>query len=104
MWEFPLLFCVVLHLCLPSAYFHPANETCTLQRSDLFPITLEALQVLKFIYKQDRLDFTEDLVTDERDYTISGPVTPRAADELMPAENLRELDELLQNARDTDYN
>jgi len=43
---------------------------------------LEALQILKFIYKQD---FTEDLVADERDYMIPGPVTPRAIDELMAA-------------------
>jgi hypothetical protein len=61
------------------------------------------LQVLKFVYKQDRLNFTEDLVADERDYTISRPVTHRAVDELMAAGNLRELDELLQNARDIDY-
>lgn len=43
-------------------------------------------------------------MADERDYTISGPVTPRAIDELMAAGNLRKLDELLQNARDIDYN
>jgi len=45
-----------------------------------------------FIYKQDHLNFTEDLVVDERDCTISGPLTPRA------------VDELLQNARDIDCN
>jgi hypothetical protein len=43
---------------------------------------LEALQILTFTYKQDRLNFTEDLVADKGDYTISGPVTPRAVDEL----------------------
>jgi hypothetical protein len=43
-------------------------------------------------------------VADERDYTISGPVTSRAVDELMAAGNLCELDKLLQNARDIDYN
>ena len=75
--------------------FSSSKETCTLRRSNLSPTMLEALQVLKFIYKQDRLDFMEDLVADERDYTISGPVTPRAVDELMDAGNLRELDELL---------
>jgi len=63
---------------------------------------LEALQILKFIYKQDRLNFTEDLVADERDYMISGPVTPRAVDELMAAGNFNELDELLANARELD--
>ncbi|KAG1822149.1 hypothetical protein DFJ58DRAFT_831740 [Suillus subalutaceus] len=70
---------------LPSErIFSSSKETCTLRRSNLSPATLEALQVLKFIYKQDRLNFTEDL--------------------LMAAGNLRELDELLQNARDIDYN
>jgi hypothetical protein len=43
-------------------------------------------------------------VADERDYTISGPVTSGAVDELMGAENLRKFDELLQNARDIDFN
>ncbi len=63
---------------------------------------LEALQILKFIYKQDRLNFTDDLVADERDYMISGPVTPRAVDELMAAGEFSELDELLANARELD--
>ena len=63
---------------------------------------LEALQILKFIYKQDRLNFTDDLVADERDYMISGPVTPRAVDELMAAGKFSELDELLANARELD--
>jgi len=63
---------------------------------------LEALQILKFISKQDRLNFTEDLVAGERDYMISGPVTPRAVDELMAAGKFSELDELLANARELD--
>ncbi|KAG1746896.1 hypothetical protein EDB19DRAFT_1688228 [Suillus lakei] len=44
--------------------FSSSKETCTLRRSNLSPTTLEALQVLKFTYKQDRLNFTEDLVQD----------------------------------------
>jgi len=32
---------------------------------------LEALQILKFIYKQERLNFTVDLVAYEWDYVIS---------------------------------
>lgn len=115
-WEkkehtFPLLFRVAMDVLpaqassVPSEHiFSSSKETCTLQCSNLSPATLKALQVLKFIYKQDRLNFTEDLVADERDYTISEPVTSRAVDELMAAGNLRELDELLQNVRDIDYN
>ncbi|KAG1906747.1 uncharacterized protein F5891DRAFT_892612, partial [Suillus fuscotomentosus] len=80
--------------------FSSTKETCTLQRSNLSPTILEALQVLKFTYKQDRLNFTEDLVANEQDYTISGPVTSRAVDELMATGNLRELDQFLANARE----
>ncbi|KAG1837433.1 hypothetical protein C8R48DRAFT_622849 [Suillus tomentosus] len=64
--------------------FSSSKEACTIRRSNLF-------------------NLTEDLVVDERDYTISGPVTPRAVDELMTTWNLREFDELLQNARDIDF-
>jgi hypothetical protein len=63
--------------------FSSSKETCTQRRNNISPTILEALQILKFIYKQDRLNFTEDLVADERDYMISGPVTPRAVDELI---------------------
>jgi hypothetical protein len=49
-----------------ESIFSSSKETCTLRHSDLSPTTLEALQVLKFIYKQDHLNFTEDLVTDEQ--------------------------------------
>jgi hypothetical protein len=41
--------------------FSFSKKTCTLRRSKLSPTTLEALQVLELIYKQDRLNFTEDL-------------------------------------------
>jgi len=67
---------------------------------------LEALQTLKFTYKQDCLNFTEDFVVDERDHTISGPVTPipQAVDELVAAGKLPKLDELLANVREIDCN
>ena len=81
--------------------FSSSKETCTQRRNNVSPTMLEALQILKFIYKQDRL--MEDLVVDERDYMISGPVTPRAVDELMAAGKFSELDELLANARELDY-
>jgi hypothetical protein len=53
-------------LSVPSErIFSSSKETCTLQCSNLSLATLKALQVLKFIYKQDRLNFMEDLVADE---------------------------------------
>ena len=48
--------------------FLSSKEICTQRRNNISLIMLEALQILKFIYKQDRLNFTEDLVADERDY------------------------------------
>jgi hypothetical protein len=55
---------------VPSEHiFSSSKETCTQWRNNISPTMLEALQILKFIYKQDRLNFTEDLVADERDYT-----------------------------------
>ena len=82
--------------------FSSSKETCTHRRNNISPTILEALQILKFIYKQDRLNFTEDLLADERDYTISGPVTARAVGELMAAGKFGELDELLANAKELD--
>ncbi|KAG1807730.1 hypothetical protein EV424DRAFT_1543786 [Suillus variegatus] len=58
---------------------------------------LEALQILKFSYKQDRLDFTSHLVAEEMDYNISGPVSRNTIDELVAAGKLDELAQLLAN-------
>jgi hypothetical protein len=62
---------------------------------------LEAVQILKFVYKQDRPNSTDDLVGDERDYVISESVTPRAVDELVAAGKFRKLDELLENVKES---
>jgi hypothetical protein len=83
--------------------FSSSKETCTTRRASLLPPVLEALQVLKFSYKQDRLNFTEDLIADEVDYNISGRVSKKAVDELVAAGNLEELAQLLAN-EDEDVN
>ena len=75
---FPLLFHVAMDVLpaqassVPSErIFSSSKETCTLRRNHISPTMLEALQIIKFIYKQERLNFTVDLVADERDYVIS---------------------------------
>lgn len=55
--------------------FSSSKETDSLHRNQLSPEVMEALQILKYIYKQARLNFTSDLVAEEADYTIEGPVT-----------------------------
>ncbi|KAG1787754.1 uncharacterized protein HD556DRAFT_1246251 [Suillus plorans] len=78
---------------------HESQETCTVtdRRANLSPPVLEALQILKFSYKQDRLDFTSHLVAEEMDYNISGPVSRNTIDELVAAGKLDELAQLLAN-------
>ena len=78
---------VCAHSYLPAVarVFSSSKETCTLRRANLSPSVLEALQVLKSSYKQDRLMFTSDFIAEEADYSISGLVSINAIDELMAA-------------------
>jgi len=77
--------------------FSSSKQTCTDLRNNLSPKIIEALQILKFRYKQGRLDFTTDLVADEQDYMISGPITTQAVDELVASGKFDELAELYAN-------
>jgi hypothetical protein len=87
---FPLLFRVAMDVLPAQAssgrVLSSSKETCTARRASLSPPVLEALQVLKFSYKPDRLNFTEDLIADEVDYNISGRVSKKAVDELVAAD------------------
>ena len=74
--------------------FSSSKETCTLRRSQLGPTTIEMLQVLKYLYQRERLDFTTGLLAMEEDYTIEGPVTKSAVLELLKARKEAELHEL----------
>jgi len=77
--------------------FSSSKETCTLRRSQLGPTTIEMLQVLKYVYQRERLDFTTGLLAMEEDYTIEGPVTESAVLELLKAGKEVELHELYTN-------
>ncbi|KZP23230.1 hypothetical protein FIBSPDRAFT_737826 [Athelia psychrophila] len=50
--------------------FSSSKETDALRRSNLSPIVMEMLQILKYRFRRDRISFTEDLVTDERELTV----------------------------------
>ena len=54
------------------------------------------LQVLKYIYQRERLNFTTGILAME-DYTIEGPVTESAVFELLKAGQEAELHELYTN-------
>jgi hypothetical protein len=41
-----------------------------LRRSNLSPVMMEILQILKFIFRNDRLSFTEDLISTEQELSV----------------------------------
>lgn len=77
--------------------FSSSKETCTVRRNRLSPALLEVLQILKFLFKQERLNFSEDWVAKEEDYTIEGEVTENAIRELLSSGKITELFDLLKN-------
>ena len=101
---YPYLYRVALDVLAAQAsavicerVFSSSKETDTLRRSRIDPELMEALQCLKYYYKQARFDLTADLIAREEDYTIEGPVTDHAIRELLAHNRLQELDELLFN-------
>jgi hypothetical protein len=50
--------------------FSSAAETDTKKRNRLAPPLMEALQILKFIYKKERLNFTAGLMTIAPEQTV----------------------------------
>jgi hypothetical protein len=57
---------------------------------------MEALQVIKFSVKKDRFNFVPDLVANEEEYSINGPVSRRAVSELTATNLFTELEGLFR--------
>ncbi|CDO76573.1 hypothetical protein BN946_scf184831.g9 [Trametes cinnabarina] len=83
--------------------FSSSKETDTLRRSRINPELMEALQCLKYHFKQSRLNLAHHLVAREEDYAIEGPVTYAAVKELISENKLQELEELLRNSSPTSH-
>src|SRR5438477_6802921 len=86
---YPLLYRVALDILPVQAsavpcerIFSSSKETCTLRHSLLSGATLEVLQVLKYLYRQERLDFSSHWVAKEEDYSIDS-ATEAAISELI---------------------
>jgi hypothetical protein len=100
----PLLFKVALDILPVQAsavpcerIFSSSKETCSVRRNRLSSEMMEMLQVLKFTFKQDRLDFSEGWLAKEEDYTIEGKVSVAAIEELIKLGKIEELDDLFCN-------
>jgi len=62
---------------------------------------MEALQVLKHHYKQDRLDFVSHLIAKEEDYSLEN-LTAEAVEEMLASGNVVELNEIARNVIDAE--
>lgn len=76
--SYPLLFHVAMDILPAQAssmpckqIFSSSKHTCTDSQNCLQLEIVEALQLLKFTYKQSHLNFTPDLITEKMDYNIS---------------------------------
>jgi hypothetical protein len=55
--------------------FSSSAETDTKRRNRINPILMEALQLLKFHLKKERLSFTSSWMTEEKDMSADSPET-----------------------------
>jgi hypothetical protein len=98
------MFCVAMDV-LPvqasavpcESAFSLGKQTATPNRNPLNPALMEALQLLKYIYKQDQLNFMQDVLAREEDYRIEGEVREHAVEELLASAKIEELRDLLGN-------
>ena len=62
---------------------------------------LEALQILKYSYRSERLSFVDSLLAKESDYNISGQLTETAIDKLIKEGKIEEINQLIKEMQDS---
>ena len=77
--------------------FSSSSETDTKRRNRLYPALFEVLQLMKYAYKQARLDFTDHILAREEGYTIEGNLTDNAIRKLVLSGRTEEVADLLKN-------
>jgi hypothetical protein len=98
---FPTLYVVALDVLPVQAsavpcerVFSSSKETDALRRGNLSPTVIEMLQILKFIYRNGRIDFTEGWIATEEELSVID-VDPQILEELLAAGRIEELVDLL---------
>ncbi|KAJ7440176.1 hypothetical protein FB451DRAFT_989599, partial [Mycena latifolia] len=77
--------------------FSSSKETDSLHRGSLSPRMMEMLQILKFIYRQGRINFCEDLVVTETELSVID-INPDVIEGLLAAGRTQELEELVNSS------
>jgi hypothetical protein len=82
--------------------FSLSAETDTRRRNRISPLLMEALQMLKFHLKKERLSFTAAWITTEKQMVVGGPDRDLLADFLNG--NSQEILDRIANSIDNDEN
>lgn len=77
--------------------FSSSKETDALRRSSMSPLMMEMLQIMKFIYRSERLSFTDNLLSSEYELSILD-IEPQVIDALMSEGKIDELVKLVDQA------
>ncbi|KAJ6611081.1 hypothetical protein B0H10DRAFT_1810310, partial [Mycena sp. CBHHK59/15] len=77
--------------------FSSSKETNSLHRSSLSPVTMEILQLLKFMFRTDRLTLTEGLVCTEEELSVID-IPAAAVEELLSSGKISELMVLIDSS------
>lgn len=77
--------------------FLSSKETDTLRRNSLSPMKMEELQILKYIFCNDRLNFTEGLICTEAELSIAD-ISPDTVDFLMANGRANELEGMIESS------
>ncbi|TEB27309.1 hypothetical protein FA13DRAFT_1634742, partial [Coprinellus micaceus] len=101
---YPLLFCLAVDILPVRASavpceraFSSSRETDVLRRSSMLPLMMEILQILKFIYRVDRLTFTDNLLSTPFEQSILD-IDPEKINALMAGGKIDELCSLVNKA------
>ena len=74
--------------------FSSSKETDTLRRNNLSPEMMEKLQILKFTFASERMDFNNKWVSTEEEISVPD-VSPHSMDDLFATRQLDALELLL---------
>ncbi|KIJ91783.1 hypothetical protein K443DRAFT_114565 [Laccaria amethystina LaAM-08-1] len=99
------MYCIVLDVLpvqassvLSERMFSSSKETDTLRRNNLSPEIMERLQILKFTFASEWMDFNNKWVSIEEEISVSN-VSPSCMDDLFATRQLDTLELLLGSPR-----